>query len=397
MSFGVLALIVLAGLAGPALALARPAIVPVVVGELFAGVAIGRSGFRWLSADQPTALFLGDVGFAMLMFAAGMQVPLRRPGIARGLARGALAAVVVAALAIPAAIGAARITSSGHEALYTLLLASGSAAILLPILEEERLLDDSRALTVMAQVAIADVAAIVALPLVLQPGRAVRATLGGLLVAAGVLVIFVLVRAIRALEWTHRLRRLSKERAWALDLRLSLLALFALAWIATKSSTSVLIAGFGVGLLVAALGGPVRLSTQVTGIGQGFFIPLFFVVLGAGLDVRALGQQASLVELALLLVALNLAIHALAALASRQPLAAGLAATAQLGVPAAAVTIGLRQHLLERGQGAAIIAAALATLPLCALGGASLAKISRVSHARRQGAVRGDTGRPIGG
>ncbi|MGZ4398517.1 MAG: cation:proton antiporter domain-containing protein, partial [Gaiellaceae bacterium] len=211
------------------------------------------------------------------------------------------------------------------------------------------------------------------------------------------LVIFVLVRAIRALEWTHHLRRLSKERAWALDLRLSLLALFALAWIATKSSTSVLIAGFGVGLLVAALGGPVRLSTQVTGIGQGFFIPLFFVVLGAGLDVRALGKRAYLVELALLLVALNLAIHALAALVSRQPLAAGLAATAQLGVPAAAVTIGLRQHLLERGQGAAIIAAALATLPLCALGGASLAKTARVSHARRQRAVRGDTDRPLGG
>jgi Kef-type K+ transport system membrane component KefB len=42
MTFGVLALIVLAGLAGPLLASGRRALVPVVVGELLAGVIIGN-------------------------------------------------------------------------------------------------------------------------------------------------------------------------------------------------------------------------------------------------------------------------------------------------------------------------------------------------------------------
>jgi len=46
MTFGVLALIVLAGLAGPLLSLGRQALIPVVVGELLAGVVIGISGFR---------------------------------------------------------------------------------------------------------------------------------------------------------------------------------------------------------------------------------------------------------------------------------------------------------------------------------------------------------------
>ena len=281
MTFGVLALIVLAGLAGPLLAFGRQALLPVVVGELLAGVVIGISGFRWLDPAEPTTAFLAEIGFAMLMFAAGMNVPLRQPGLLSGLRRGGLAAVIAALLAVPFGIAAARTTGTHHAAIYALLLASGSAAILLPALEEQSLLDDPRALTVMAQVALADVAAIVALPLVLEPGKALKAALGGVLVAVCILLLYGVTRLLDHRPWVRQVRRWSKKRGWALDLRLSLLILFGLAWIAQRSGTSVLIAGFGVGLMVAAIGGPKRLSRQVAGVAQGFMVPLFFVVLGA--------------------------------------------------------------------------------------------------------------------
>jgi len=45
-----------------------------------------------------------------------------------------------------------------------------------------------------------------------------------------------------------------------------------------------------------------RLSRQVTGIASGFFVPLFFVALGAKLDLRAVFQHARTLELAVLLV-----------------------------------------------------------------------------------------------
>ncbi len=368
MSFGVLALIVLAGLAGPLLASGKGALVPVVVGELAAGVVIGTSGFGWLDPEQPTTAFLAQVGFAMLMFAAGMNVPLRHPGLLAGLRRGGLAAAIAALLAVPFGVAAARATGTHHAALYALLLASGSAAILLPALEEQRLLDDPRALTVMAQVALADIAAIVALPLVLQPSRALRAALGGLLVGFCVLGLYGVTRLLNHRPWVRQVRRWSKKRGWALDLRLSLLILFGLVWVAQRSGTSVLIAGFAVGLMVAAIGGPKRLSRQVAGVAQGFMVPLFFVVLGARLDLRALGQHPSLIVLGALLVVINLIVHALAALLTRQPLAAGLAATAQLGVPAAVVTLGLELHIITVGVGSAIVAAALASLALTAAG-----------------------------
>ncbi|HEY5058132.1 MAG TPA: cation:proton antiporter [Gaiellaceae bacterium] len=374
MSFGTLAVIVCAGLGGPLLALGRGGLVPVVVGELAAGVIVGKTGTHWVDANESTTAFLSQVGFAMLMFAAGMRVPIRQPGIARGLRRGAVAAIVVGLLSVPAGIGIAAALGGGHAAIYALLLASGSAAILLPVLEEEKLVDDARVLALMAQVGIADVVAIVLLPLVLQPSKAGDAGLGLLAVAAAAGAIFALSYLVRGRELLHRVRRESKHRAWALDLRLSLLALFTLAWIAMRAGTSILIAGFSAGLLVALFGGPKRLSTQVAGIGAGFFVPLFFVTLGAKLDLRALFSHPSMLELTGLLTLANVAVHAAGALATRQALPTALAATAQLGLPAGAVTLGLQQHVLSPSQGGAILLAALVTIALCPVGVALLVR-----------------------
>ena len=94
MSLGDLALIVAAGLAGPLLAASRRAFVPVVVGEILAGVVLGRSGLDVVNADNETLSFLADAGFAMLMLTVGMHVPLRDARLRRGLGRGALAAAV---------------------------------------------------------------------------------------------------------------------------------------------------------------------------------------------------------------------------------------------------------------------------------------------------------------
>ena len=374
MSFGVLAVIVCAGLGGPLLSLGRGGFVPVVVGELAAGVLVGKTGFSWVDPAEPTTAFLAAAGFAMLMFAAGMHVPIRQPGIGKGLRRGVTAAVVGGLAAVPAGIGIAAILGGGHAAIYVLLLASGSAAILLPVVEELGVLDDENVLTVMAQVAVADVAAIVALPLVLQPSKAGAAALGGLAVTAAAVALFGAVYVLRGNRFVHRVRKESKHRAWALDLRLALLALFALAWLAVRSGTSVLIAGFAVGLVVAFIGGPKRLSKQVTGIAAGFFIPLFFVVLGARLDLRAVVHKPSILELTALLTVANVAVHVLAAAVTRQKLPAALAATAQLGLPAGVVTLGLQQNVISGAQGGAILLAALITIGLCPAGVALLVR-----------------------
>jgi Kef-type K+ transport system membrane component KefB len=366
-SFGTLLVIVLAGLGGPLLAVSRRWFVPVVIGEILAGVAVGRTGLEAVNPANPTVAFLGEVGFAMLMLTIGMRLPLRDRRLLASLRTGAVLAAIVAVLTVPAGLLAAAIAGTSHAAIYAVVLASGSAAVLLPALAEANILTPA-ILVVMAQVTIADVVTILSVPIVLQPARTAHALLGASLVTAAVLLLLTCARLVRGHAWVHRVRLLSKRRSWALDLRLSLLVLFFLAWIAQKSGTSVLIAGFGAGVVVALLGGPKRLSTQVRGIADGFFVPLFFVILGARLDLSGLIDSPSLLALAGLLVLLNVAIHLAAVVATGRAPSTGLAASAQLGVPAAVASIGLAEGVLSSAVATAIVAAALVSLGVCTLG-----------------------------
>jgi Kef-type K+ transport system membrane component KefB len=366
-SFGTLVVIVLAGLGGPLLGLSGRWFVPAVIGEILAGGLVGRTGFEAVNPADPTIAFLGEVGFAMLMLTAGMHLPLRDPRLSASLKGGTILAVIVGLLAVPAGFAAAAIAGTSHAAIYAVVLASGSAAVLLPALQEADAASPG-AMIVMAQVTVADVVTILSVPIVLQPNRTIHAVLGSALVAFTVVALLGIARLLKGRDWVERSRRLSKQRHWALDLRLSLLVLFFLAWLAQKSGTSVLIAGFGAGIMVALIGGPKRLSTQVRGIADGFFVPLYFVILGAQLDLRDLIKHPSMLALAGALVVLNVLIHLAAVLIARRPLSAGLAATAQLGVPAAVASLGLAEGVLSNGVATAIVAASVVSLIVCAVG-----------------------------
>ncbi len=367
MSFGTLVLIVLAGLGGPLLGVATGRFVPVVIGEILAGILVGPAVLGAVHPANATISTLGEIGFAMLMLTVGMHLPLSERRLASAARKGGLLAAIVCVLALPAGLLAASIAGTGHAAVYAVVLASGSAAVLLPAIEETRL-TGAEVLTVMAQVTIADIVTILAVPIVLQPARVGHVALGGLLVAAAAVLLFAAARLLADHEWVRRVRRLSKQRRWALDLRLSLLVLFVLAWIAQKGGTSILIAGFGAGVMVALVGGPKRLSTQVRGIADGFFVPLYFVVLGAQLDLAGLVRHPAMLALACALAVLNVAIHLLATLLVRQPVAGALTATAQLGVPAAVASLGLAEHILSPVVATAIVASALVSLAVCTAG-----------------------------
>jgi Kef-type K+ transport system membrane component KefB len=375
-SFGTLVVLVLAGLGGPLLGMLQRRFVPVVVGEILAGILVGPAVLHGFDPRNPTVYFLAQIGFAMLMLTVGMHLPLRDRRLAESARAGTLLAAVVCVLALPAGLLAASIAGGGHAAVYAVVLASGSAAVLLPALEELDL-RGAAVMTVMAQVTIADVITILSVPVVLEPHRVAHAALGALLVALAAAALLAGARLASLGGWVHRVRHLSKRRNWALDLRLSLLVLFALAWVAQRGGTSVLVAGFGAGLMVAMIGGPKRLTTQMRGVADGFFIPFYFVVLGAQLDLGGLVSEPEMLALAGALAVLNVAIHLLAATLLRKPLVGALAATAQLGVPAAVASLGLSEHVLSPVTATAIVVSALASLAVCTLGVELLARPTR--------------------
>src|SRR5215475_8924515 len=99
MSFSTLALIGVIALLGPLLALPQRWHVPVLIGELVAGIVFGPTGFNVLKPQDPTFAFLAQLGFAVVMFVAGSRVPVRNPWLRPALRLGAVRALAVGSLA----------------------------------------------------------------------------------------------------------------------------------------------------------------------------------------------------------------------------------------------------------------------------------------------------------
>ena len=309
MTFLSLALIAVIALAGPLLALPARWHLPVMLGELLAGIAIGRSGLALVDPADPTFTLLANIGFALMMFVAGTHVPVRDPQIRAALGKGSRRAMAAAAAAVVVGTGIGLLFGTGHAPLYVVLLASSSAALVLPIVDSLRL-GGPDVVAMTAQVAIADTACIVALPLLVDPPHAGQAALGVLVVTGCAVVLFVGLRWLERQGIRRRVHRLSESRKFALELRIQLAVLFALAGVATWSNVSVMMAGFSFGLVMAAVGEPRRLARQLFALSDGFLGPLFFVWLGASLTLKDLAGHPDMMALGLVLGAGALLTHA---------------------------------------------------------------------------------------
>ncbi|MCV7004792.1 cation:proton antiporter [Mycobacterium gordonae] len=364
--FATLALVTAIGFVGPLLAAIPRLRIPVVVGELFAGLVVGNSGFGIIDVGNSTLQFLANIGFALVMFVVGTQIPVRglrlRSALPLAAARAALVGTTAAGLGLVLAFEFHR----GYAALYAVLMSSSSAALALPVIQSLRL-RGSDVLLVAAQIAFADAACILLLPLAIEPDRALVAALSALSIAGCALVIFALLREFDRRGLLRRVHTHSKKDRLALELRTSLLLLFALAAVAVATRVSIMLAGFALGLAVAAVGEPRRLARQLFGITEGFFSPLFFVWLGASLQVGELVANPKFIALGAGLGVGAVLAHC-AARVLGQPLPLAVLSAAQLGVPVAAVTIGTERNLFAAGEAAALILGALITI-----GGTSIA------------------------
>ncbi|GAA3544433.1 hypothetical protein AFL01nite_16720 [Aeromicrobium flavum] len=360
MTFETLALVCLIGLIGPLLAVPARWRVPVVVGELLGGLGVGASGAGWLDADDETFRFLAELGFALTMFVVGTRVPIPERGLKSALAAGLGRAVLVGVTAACLGAALAWAFDSPHAALFGLLMASSSASLAMPVVEEQGL-EGAPLARLLAQIAVADVACIVALPLVVAPARAGEAALGTLAVTAAGVTLFFVLRALEARGIWEAVHEESRERRFALELRISLIVLTVVAALAVATHVTVMLAGFVCGLAIAAVGPPRRLARQLFALADGFLGPVFFVWLGASLDVAAVADEPRLILLGACLGAGAIVAH-LAARLTGVPVPVAILTAGQVGVPVAAATIGTQTGELDGGLPAALILGALVTV-----------------------------------
>src|SRR5262245_12930848 len=268
--FDTLALLAVIGMAGPLLASIPRFGIPVIIGELLAGLVVGRNGFGIVDHTVATFSLLANIGFALVMFVVGTHVPVRNTTLRSQIPKALLRAVAVGAVAAVLGVALAQAFGTGHAALYTVLMVSSSAALALPVIDSLGL-SGPPVLSVTTQIAIADATSIVLLPLVINPSQAPRAALGAVAVAGGALVLYFLLRTGDRRGWRRRLHRYSRKHLLALELRVSLISLFTLCALAITTHISIMLAGFALGLAISGVGEPRRLARQLFGIPEGCF------------------------------------------------------------------------------------------------------------------------------
>jgi Kef-type K+ transport system membrane component KefB len=312
----------------------------------------------------------------LVMFVVGTHVPVRDKTLRSAIPKALLRAVAVGAVAAVVGVALAQAFGTGHAVLYAVLMVSSSAALALPVIDSLGL-SGPPVLSVTTQIAIADATSIVLLPLVINPARAPRAALGALAIAGCAAVLFVALSAGNRRGWRERLHHYSHDHEFALELRISLIMLFTLCALAVTTHVSIMLAGFALGLVLSGIGEPRRLARQLFGVTEGFFGPLFFVWLGASLQVRELGAHPWLILLGVGLGVGAIVAHSVGRLFG-QPLTLAVLSAAQLGVPVAAATLGTEEHLLAPGEPSALMLGALVTVVSTSIAG--------VLAARRQSA-----------
>ena len=360
--FGLFLLLTI-GLLGPLLAWPKKIGLPVAVGEILVGVAFGVSGLNLIDTHEPAVKLISQVGFALVMMLVGSHIKVAETLGSKNLFAALRNIAISVVLALFFAWMVVQLTHLDHLAIYVLIMASSSAAVVLPLVSTQQSLPVNLLVT---QVAVADLLGLIALPAVMDPNNTQQIVAGALSVAVCAVVLYLLLRVAEKTGAWLKFREFSRERRFGLELRVSLLVLLGIAALAQSFGVSVMIAGFSIGLAIAANGVPHRLAKQLFAVTEGLFAPVFYVSLGAAIDFRFVFGDIRLILLALLLAVFGVASHLGGMLFGQTFTQAGLSASS-LGIPTAIVSIGLSTNAISSGEGAAITLAMLLSVIMATL------------------------------
>lgn len=376
---------------------------PVVVGEILAGILVGRSGLNLVRPD-PLLEFMSAFGLAYLMFLSGLELDFDQllPGSrhrgeagrrASPFGHPLLLPLLAFALSLAASLSAAQyLTRLGlirEPWLAGFIFATTSLGIVLPVLKERRLAATPYGQGLLAYASLADFATmlLIAAWAAAQGRSAVR----DLLYLFLFLALFVLIYRSGTSFTRHPLvRRLLDAATGHFDVRASMALVLVFLALAQQLGVETILGAFLAGAIISLLGGGRNLGehlrVKLDAIGFGFFIPFFFILFGANLDLWsafASGRTWYLLP-AFLLVAYAVKVVPILILRFRftwaDTLAGGLLVSAQLSLTIAAAEIGLRLGALDEETVSAFLLMAILTSTLSPM---AFSRLARSQGSRR--------------
>jgi Kef-type K+ transport system membrane component KefB/Trk K+ transport system NAD-binding subunit len=364
--------------------LSRVRWLPGIVGEILAGLVIGRSGLNLVSPDV-TLDFLAEVGLAFLMFLAGLEIDFSLI-FPSGPGRRRVKPFLVAALSFAATVTAAGFLSlalvrrgwADDPWMLALILSTTSLGIVLPVLKERNLSGGAFGQAVLLAALLADFLTMFLITVYValrSSGLSLDILLVGLLfVSALVAYRFGVVR-VRRRRARHGL--LGELAASASQTRVHAAVALLMAFIILSNflGTEMILGAFLAGAVLSLLNraGYEPTRHRLEGIGFGFFIPLFFITVGIRFNLPALVGNRQTLALAGIFLAAAFLIKIVPSLLFRfvvgwrETFAAGFLMSARLSLIIAAAGIGLRLGIIDDAANAAFILVAAVTSTLSPL------------------------------
>jgi Kef-type K+ transport system membrane component KefB len=343
---------------------------PAVLGELVGGVLVGPSALGLIDPGSEVLHLLAEVGVLVLLFEIGLESDL--DDLLRVGWQAALVGVV--GIAVPFGLGYLVMAWLGYEAVTAVFvgaaLTATSIGITARVLADLGQMQTAAAKVIIGAAVIDDVLGLVILSVVQRLARTGEVSVGGIArttaLALGFLVVAIVVGRVAA----PRLLRLVRQ----MEVR-GLLLLFAVglamvfAYLADLAGSATIVGAFAAGLVLAETEDRHPIEDRVKPVAD-FFVPIFFVTIGAAVDLSVFdpfdpGKRAVLAMAALLIVAAvagklasGLAVRPTE---PRQRLAVGVGMIPRGEVGLVFASVGLAAGVVSEAGYAAVVAMVIVT------------------------------------
>lgn len=285
-------LVVMLGAAKLGGALAQRIGQPAVLGELVAGVLLGGSVLGLVHPTTEVLHLLAELGVVILLLAIGLETDLRQ----LMQVGGASSLVAVVGVVLPFALGYTVCWGLGLGTLVAVVtgatLTATSVGITARVLADLHRLHEPESHIILGAAVIDDVIGLVILAVVegLTHGHPVTG-LGILWTSVLAFGFLAVVLVLGRLVVPPLVRWVGQVDLPGTATMLALMLAFGLAWLAATVGSAMIIGAFAAGLLLRETPQAHEIERGVAHLGH-FFVPLFFVTVGAAVDVRVFNPLA---------------------------------------------------------------------------------------------------------
>jgi Kef-type K+ transport system membrane component KefB/Trk K+ transport system NAD-binding subunit len=354
--------------------------VPAVIVEIIMGVLVGPYVLNWVE-QIPYMDFLASTGFLVLIFLAGLEIdvnkivssfPRHRIRAIDFVSNSLILATLIYIGSLIVALPFAIISDFFIEidvVFITVLMPTVALSIMVPILKADGELSRKFGQVLLMEGAIATIVSIILISIysgVLNYGFRFEILLFTVIFVVFIIVYFIGRILIKIHTFQNLLYRL-EHAASQIRVRGTIALLLFFVIVAHLINVELVMGAFFAGALLSIFVSKERsaLLFKLDGMSYGFFIPIFFIMVGVNLDLSGLYQFRESIPFIITLTAGFFITQIIPALIMarifgfKKALAGGLLLSVRLGLSIATAQIGLSLGVINTAENAGIVTASI--------------------------------------